>query len=123
MISEASAHGLPVLITDTGGITGGLQNGVNGFTMPAAADGKAYAHRIQALWSAPEEYRKLVCSSRDLFEQRLNWDAWGRSMRQVFSHALEQRGARESALRIGAGRTAQPGCRLRERSKTDLLSV
>ena len=124
VISEASAHGLPVLITDTGGITGGLQNGVNGFTMPVTADGKDYARRIQALWNAPEEYRKLVRSSRDLFEQRLNWDAWGRSMRQVFSHALEKGDAGQSVLKIGAGRTAQPGSAgCESAARTDLLSV
>jgi glycosyltransferase involved in cell wall biosynthesis len=86
---EASAFGLPTIATDTGGVGGALRNGINGFLMPYEARGDAYADKIMEIIADPERYRALVTSSRDEFEHRLNWDAWGRSMHSVFSYALK----------------------------------
>lgn len=89
VICEASAYGLPTIATDTGGVGGALRNGINGFLMPYEARGEAYADKIMEIIAVPEQYHTLVVSSRDEFERRLNWDAWGRSMRSVFDHALK----------------------------------
>jgi glycosyltransferase involved in cell wall biosynthesis len=86
---EASAYGLPTIATDTGGVSGALRNGINGFLMPYEARGDAYADKLMEMVAAPEQYRTLVVSTRDEFERRLNWDVWGRSMRSVFFHALK----------------------------------
>lgn len=88
---EASAYGLPTIATDTGGVSGALRNGINGFLMPYEARGDAYADKILEIVAVPEQYRALVVSTRDEFERRLNWDVWGRSMRSVFSRAMKER--------------------------------
>jgi glycosyltransferase involved in cell wall biosynthesis len=88
---EASAYGLPTIATDTGGVGGALRNGINGFLMPYEARGDVYADKIMEIIAVPEQYHALVVSSRDEFERRLNWDAWGRSMHSVFFHALKNR--------------------------------
>ena len=80
---EASAFGLPTLATDTGGVRGALNDGVNGFLLPPEAPGSAYAGKIAGLISTPDLYQELVISSRNEFERSLNWDAWGRAMRPV----------------------------------------
>ncbi len=88
VISEASSFGLPLLATDTGGLRGSITEGINGFLLPFDARGRAYADTILSVIGDPACYNKLVVSSRDEFETRLNWDAWGRSMRSVFERVL-----------------------------------
>jgi glycosyltransferase involved in cell wall biosynthesis len=88
VISEASAFGLPTLASDTGGLRGSITEGENGFLLPYEARGNVYADKIAELSSSPVDYRKLVASSRATYENRLNWDAWGASMRSVFERVL-----------------------------------
>jgi glycosyltransferase involved in cell wall biosynthesis len=78
--AEASAHGTPSIATDTGGVSGVIKNGWNGFLLPPAAGASAYAALILKVFSDRPRYLELVASSRREYETRLNWDAWGRSM-------------------------------------------
>jgi glycosyltransferase involved in cell wall biosynthesis len=88
VISEASAFGLPVLASDTGGLGGSITSGVNGYLLPYDAPGSAYADQVIDVISDPERYKALVQSSRDEYEQRLNWDSWAISMRAVMERVL-----------------------------------
>jgi glycosyltransferase involved in cell wall biosynthesis len=87
---EASAFGLPTLATDTGGLGGSIENGVNGFLLPYEARGQAYADKIRSIIADPAQYAALVAFSRDAFEHTLNWDAWGESMRLVMERVLNR---------------------------------
>jgi glycosyltransferase involved in cell wall biosynthesis len=87
---EASAFGLPTLATDTGGLQGSITRGVNGFLLPPEARGDAYAAKIVSVIANPAGYDDLVVSTRDEYENNLNWDAWGRSMRSIFEMALQR---------------------------------
>jgi len=87
---EASAFGLPTLATDTGGLQGSITYGVNGFLLPAEAHGDAYADKILSVIADPAGYDDLVVSTRNEFENNLNWDAWGRSMRNIFEMVLQR---------------------------------
>jgi len=85
---EASAHGLPTLVTDTGGTRGSIRDGVNGFLLPLEARGREYADKIITVIASPDGYRELVIASRDEFEQNLNWDTWGKSICEVMERVL-----------------------------------
>lgn len=85
---EASAFGLPQLVSDVGGLP--VQDGVNGFRLPLDASASEYADVIQRLLADRNAYLSLVRSARALFETRLNWDAWGRSMASLFDEILQQ---------------------------------
>ncbi len=85
---EANAFGLPVITTDTGGVSSVIRNGENGFTLPLSARGDEYAQLIAQLYQDEQRYRALVHSSRAAFEERLNWDAWGQSMQKVIAGML-----------------------------------
>ncbi len=106
VICEASAHGLPSLVTDTGGTAGALRDGANGFLLPLSATGKDYADQIRALISNPKGYRDLVASSRDEYERVLNWDAWGRSMREVIHGAVARHSSPISTEKLKANQPA-----------------
>jgi glycosyltransferase involved in cell wall biosynthesis len=103
---EASAHGLPALVAQTGGTKGALKEGVNGFLMPFAARGDAYADKILSVIADPARYEALVTSSRDEYENFLNWDAWGRSVRSVVERLLHRKidvDSRHEAIENGNG--------------------
>ncbi|MCD4788420.1 MAG: glycosyltransferase family 4 protein [Bacteroidales bacterium] len=81
---EASAFGLPSITTDTGGISGAVKNGKNGFRLPLEARGKQYAEKIFEIFSDYEnKYLPLSKSSRDIYEQKLNWDSWAASLIKI----------------------------------------
>lgn len=89
---ESSAHGLPCIVNDTGGVRGAVREGVNGLLMPREATGADYAERIANLLQDPDRYQAMVESSRNEYEQHLNWDAWGMAMRDVVTRVLSSRG-------------------------------
>jgi len=91
VFSEASAYGLPVITTQTGGVSEVVRDGENGFTLPLAARGDEYARVIAAIYHDDERYTRLVYSSRAAYEERLNWDAWGKAMKTILSDVIGQR--------------------------------
>lgn len=88
---EAAAHGLPAIASRTGGIPEVVREGENGFTLPLAEGGAAYAARIAALWGDRPAYRALRRSSRQAFETRLNWDVWGAAAAREIRETLAAR--------------------------------
>jgi glycosyltransferase involved in cell wall biosynthesis len=85
---EASAYGVPIVTTDTGGVSGAVTQGVNGYRLPLDATGADYARLIYDLYRDEGAYRALVRSSREMYDERLNWDAWGRSVRELMMEVL-----------------------------------
>ncbi len=88
---EASAFGLPVITTDTGGITGAVQNNINGFTLPLAARGNEYAQLIAQLYHDQPQYASLARTSRATFDDKLNWDQWALVMNTILLDVLKQK--------------------------------
>ena len=85
---EAAAFGLPVITTDTGGVSGVVRNGENGYMLPYYAKGAEYARLITEIYHDDERYYKLVRKSRQAFEERLNWDVWARTVKQLIAEKL-----------------------------------
>jgi glycosyltransferase involved in cell wall biosynthesis len=90
VLCEASAHGLPSLARDTGGTAGAVADGENGYLMPRDATGERYAQKIISIVENRTVYDGLVRSSRKLYEEKLNWDAWGRAVAPIFKSAVEE---------------------------------
>ncbi len=89
VFSEASAYGIPSITTDTGGVTTYVREGINGFALPFEAGGAAYAEKIRSLLADPAQLQQLQASSRKLFEEQLNWDAWGRKFQQIAEQLVD----------------------------------
>src|SRR5436190_335365 len=53
---EASAYGLPSITTDTGGISGAVKDGENGFMLPLSARGQEYAEAIAKVYLDDQLY-------------------------------------------------------------------
>lgn len=90
VLSEASAHGLPSLVRDTGGVRAAVTDGENGYLLPPDADGKRYAEKLLEIVQDGSTYERLVQTSRRAYEERLNWDAWGRAVKPIFERIVEK---------------------------------
>jgi glycosyltransferase involved in cell wall biosynthesis len=70
---EGNAFGLPGLATATGGVSGVIREGVNGFLLALDAEPADYVCVLSAALGSPESYRRLAMRSYDEFAGRLNW--------------------------------------------------
>lgn len=77
VFAEASAFGLPIFTYDTGGVADYVINGVNGYRLPINHKGKDFADKIYTLLMEGK-MEKLSIGGRRLYEERLNWEHWGK---------------------------------------------
>ena len=80
---EASAFGIPSITTNTGGVTTYVVDGINGYALPLDAGPEEYAEKISSLYTDTPAYYELCRNSRVQYEKLLNWEAWGRSFREI----------------------------------------
>jgi glycosyltransferase involved in cell wall biosynthesis len=74
---EASAFGLPIVSTNTGGVSTYVVENKNGFLLPLTDDGKGFARKIYEVFMDEERYKKLRQSTLEYYHQNLTWNAWG----------------------------------------------
>ena len=80
---EANAFGIPVITTNTGGVSSIIENDINGFTLPLKSKPIDYANQIQILLDNRKKMKELSVQSRKKFEEKLNWNSWGKKMREI----------------------------------------
>lgn len=83
VFSEASSFGLPCITTVASGVASLVKDGVNSFALPSDAPGARYAEMIASLFETRDTYRGICYSTRDHYEQELNWEAWGYSVSKI----------------------------------------
>jgi glycosyltransferase involved in cell wall biosynthesis len=71
--AEAHAHGLPVVATDTGGISGIVRDQETGRLLPVEAGAEDYASAILELCQEVGDYRQLCLRCYASFEKDHNW--------------------------------------------------
>jgi glycosyltransferase involved in cell wall biosynthesis len=80
---DANAFGLPVFTTNTGGVSSFITEGVNGYMLPLSAGGKEFSDKISSVYKDESLFSKLILSSRQEFEERLNWDSWAIKIKEL----------------------------------------
>lgn len=78
-LCEAAAYGIPVVASDVGGI-GSILTEKTGCLMPNGSAPEDYASAVIDLIGDGVRYREFVRSSRERYEEVLNWDKWARSL-------------------------------------------
>jgi len=81
---EASSYGLISITRDTGGVSEIVKNGINGFVLPYDSTPKDFGDKIIKVYNDNDLYYSMIVSSREYFEERLNWEVWGKEMKKVF---------------------------------------
>src|SRR6266566_695712 len=97
---EANAFGLPVITTDTGGVSEVVRDGENGFLLPYEARGADYAEVVASLYRDEQRYVQLARTSRAAFESRLNWDAWGVAVKHILADLLGHESSRSQRIEV-----------------------
>lgn len=87
VLCEACAFGLPVLASAAGGTPEIVQSGKNGYVLPVTATGVDYADAICERIQNEDQYIELRKGSRAAFEERLNWDAWARTVGPILAES------------------------------------
>ena len=80
---EAAAFGVPSVAARTGGVAGAVIDGESGVLLAEGATAEGFADAIAALLEDADRLDALRRSSRDVFEARLNWDAWAARSRDL----------------------------------------
>ena len=69
VIQEAQSMNLPVIVSDLGGVSEGMLNGISGFLLPPK-DVNAIADKINYLYTHPEERMKMGIAGRKYVEDK-----------------------------------------------------
>ena len=93
VLCEASAHGLPSIARNTGGLASVVTEGVNGCLLPETATGKQFAQKIREVLADGDLYTDLVEGSRKMYDECLNWDSWGKAAQPLFEAAVRSSAA------------------------------
>lgn len=80
VIAEANAFRTPVICTSVGGIATLVEQGKNGFMLEPEASAEEYANVIQKYGQDSELYATLSVGARQVYMNRLNWNAWARNI-------------------------------------------
>jgi glycosyltransferase involved in cell wall biosynthesis len=89
VLREANAFGVPSIATDIGGLRSVVQDGVNGFLVPANASPQEYCDYISYQYCAYDEYKRLALSSFGKYQSAHNWRVAGARLKNVLSEILE----------------------------------
>lgn len=96
---ESNAYGMPAITTATGGVTDIVKDGINGYCLPHKAGGEAYAEKIASIFNDKERYHRLIQSSRQRYEEHLNWDKWAEGFRKLYqTHILHENKVSENEV-------------------------
>ncbi|MBS1659480.1 MAG: glycosyltransferase family 4 protein [Bacteroidetes bacterium] len=85
---ESNAYGMPAIATATGGVPDVVKNDINGYCLDYEARGDKYADVIASLYTDKQRYHRLIISSRQRYEDELNWDKWAERFRDVYPKVL-----------------------------------
>jgi D-inositol-3-phosphate glycosyltransferase len=86
---EASAYALPSLCLDAGGVP--VWNGENGHALPIGATAADFTALVQRYVDTPAAHAALCQSARRVYEEKLNWDSWGRAATCAMHGAVSAR--------------------------------
>ncbi|WHF50510.1 glycosyltransferase family 4 protein [Chryseobacterium gotjawalense] len=87
---EAASYGLPVISTDTGGVSAVVESGKTGILLPLQAKAEQYADAIELLLRDPEKIKTLSYNARTQYENELNWTVWGEKIAQIIEFLLKK---------------------------------
>lgn len=85
---ESNAYGMPAIATATGGVPDVVIDGVNGYCLPYQAPGSEYAKLIAEVFNDKGRYHQLILSSRNKYEQELNWDKWAEHFAELYARIV-----------------------------------
>lgn len=88
VFSEAAAYGLPVVATNTGGVSSTVHHGETGLLLNINAKGFDFAAAIRNIWNNVDKYNSMRFKARELYERELNEEAWGKKISEALINLI-----------------------------------
>lgn len=88
-LAEASAYGVPSVVTSTGGTSSVILDGVTGLLVPEGSDAAAYAEAVERIVASPEEYVRFALQAHQDYVDRLSYPAIGRQLRELLEQLCD----------------------------------
>jgi glycosyltransferase involved in cell wall biosynthesis len=83
--SEAMAFGLPLIATDTGGVSTVVKHEQNGLLFSCDESPETMAERIANLWSDKKRYLTMRSGSRRFFDEHISADVWATKVNGIIA--------------------------------------
>lgn len=77
---EAAAYGMPVVATNTGGISSIVVEGETGLLIDDPTDSQAFANSIYEIINNFDSYNRYSNNAFERYHSHLNWDAWAKKI-------------------------------------------
>ncbi|MEN2436416.1 glycosyltransferase family 4 protein [Weeksellaceae bacterium A-14] len=87
---EAAGYGLPVISTDTGGVSAHVESGKTGLLLPQHASPEDYANAIESILTHPEKIKAMSIASREKYEKELNWEVWRTRFSEITNNLINK---------------------------------
>ena len=98
---ESAAYGRPAIVSDVGGLSTVVEDGVTGRVLPLQTPISGWADAIEAILAFPQRYEIMSKAAHRRYAEVLNWDVWGQTVRGLAETAIRSRSAREDSGRPG----------------------
>jgi len=80
---ESAAFGRPAVVSDAGGLPTAVLDRLSGRVVAVDAPVSTWADAVEHVAAEPARYAAYARAARSRYEHSLNWDAWGRRVREV----------------------------------------
>ncbi|HLV33340.1 MAG TPA: glycosyltransferase family 4 protein [Chitinispirillaceae bacterium] len=89
--SDAMAFGLPLIATDTGGVSTVVKHERNGLLFSCNETPETIAESVANIWNDKKRYSAMRCESRNYFEKQICVDVWAASVNKIIAEILGRR--------------------------------
>lgn len=83
---EAASYGLPIISSNTGGVSAHVEHRKTGLLLPPNATAEDYAMEIEKLLKNTDLIKKLSLNAREKYERELNWEVWKKKFDEIIKN-------------------------------------